>query len=152
MNKSVIVMFFISLFLWNCKNSTKKEIKVISKSKEKVVNVNPVLGSWTRSFKMSEALTATVNYTFWKDSLRYEMLGPMNMKYTIKKDTFLIDKNKWIGTKDNETYVVFIKNTTKEKVTLLKMKSKDLSTALKMSFPSDSARSKFSSWNTYNKK
>ena len=141
-----LLLATLSLLLINCTDSEKKNI---SKQTEAT---NPYIGNWTRSFAMSEESTAQITYSFFNDSISYEMKGPMQLNYTIKKDTFIQKENRWIGDKDGKTYVIFIKNTSKDKITLLKMQSKSIEDALKMPFPTDTTRSKFSSWNTYLKK
>ena len=147
MKKQILILSILSISLWNCNHAKKENITT-----KTTTSNNPYLGEWTRSFQMSEESTATVNYIFYNDSIQYEMKGPMNLNYSIKKDTFLVKGNRWIGKKGTDTYVIFIQPNSKEKITLLKMKSKDIATALKMPFPSDTARSKFSSWNIFNKK
>jgi len=147
MIKQLITLTIIIVLTFSCKNNTDKKVT----TKKTTIN-NPYLGSWSRDFQMSSEVTATVTYTFFNDSIQYQMKGPMNLNYTIKKDTFLIKENKWIGKKDQDTYAIFIKKDTEKSITLLKMKVKDKLSAIKMPFPSDTARSKFSSWNTYNKK
>lgn len=146
--KNHLLSLAIIVLLFSCKNSEKPSQDVPLKIETKDSKV--FSGIWTRSFAMSEKVTAEVTYTFLKDSIQYEMKGPMQLNYTLIKDTIV--NNRWIGDKKGETYVVFVKNKTKDKVTLLKMKSKDIESALTMPFPSDSAKSKFSSWNTYLKK
>ncbi len=146
MKKSIILLILIGLVITSCKKSEK--VNTVEKQTVKI----PFEGTWTRSFKMGENVEADVTYVISSDSIRYEMNGPMQMKYTIKKDTFLVKENKWIGSKDGTPYVIFVKNNTNEAITLLKMKLKTKAEGVSMAFPSDSARSKFSSWNTYNRK
>jgi len=138
MKKQLFILTIISLIIMSCSN--KKE--TIS---------DPYLGAWSRSFDLLDS-KAEVIYTFYNDKVQYEMQGGMSLKYIIKKDTFLINENKWIGNKDGETYVIFLKDKTDKEFTLLKLKTKDLTSALKMPFPADTAKSNFSSWNTFIKK
>ncbi len=109
----------------------------------------PHEGSWTRNFEIGADSTQYVYYTIWKDSIKYEMSGIMAMNYTIKMDTFIIADNRWIGILNDQSYVVFAKNITADSITLLKQKAKDRQTALIMPFPSDSATSRFTTWNVY---
>ena len=143
MKKSILLIFVTVLFAVSCKNNKKVELT------KKISNELTFAGSWTRSFEMGNGVAAKVTYNIWQDSIHYDMLGPMHMQYTIKKDTFIVSDNKWIGRKDNISYVIFAKNTSKDSISLLKMKVENMQKALEMKFPSDSARSKFSSWNTY---
>jgi len=142
MLKNVIIIIFSSIILFSCSNEKKK-------STDKIDSSNPYLGTWTRSFEMGPEVKAQVTYTFKDDEINYEMNGPMKLNYTIVKDTFLIKDKRFIGVKDSEMYVVFIKDDTKESLTILKMKVESKEKALNMPFPSAEARSKFSSWNTY---
>lgn len=145
MKTPLFLVLAISIVLISCNSENKSTPK-------KAITTNPYLGEWTRSFAMSAESTAQITYSFWKDSISYEMKGPMQLNYAIKKDTFVVKENRWIGDRDGVKYVVFIKDASKDKITLLKMKSESIEAALKMPFPSDSARSKFSSWNTFSKK
>lgn len=130
----------IIILIGCCKEEQKKESNQI-----------PFLGTWERSFSMGEA-TANITYTITEENINYGVKGPMDMSYTIKKDTFIANDNKWIGTSEGDQYVIFTKNITNKEITLLKLKAKNKQEALQMPFPSDSTRSKFSSWNSYQKK
>lgn len=148
MKKNLLFLAIISLVIVSCTKSEK--IKKSKEIKEEITKI-PFKGTWARNFKMGKGVEAKVTYTIFEDRIQYEMNGPMQMKYSIKKDTFLVKENKWIGTKSGTPYVIFIKNNTKEAITLLKMKLKTKEEGMTMPFPSDTARSKFSSWNTYKK-
>ena len=133
----------------SCKNN--KNEKITEKESVKSTDL-PFLGSWTRSFEMGNGVKANVTYTIYNDSIQYEMLGPMTMKYTLVKDAFVEKENRWVGKGNKSPYAIFFKNISKESITVLKMKVENKEKGLEMAFPSDSARSKFSSWNTYSKK
>ncbi len=109
----------------------------------------PHEGSWTRNFEIGKDSTQYVYYTIWKDSIKYEMSGIMAMNYTIKMDTFVVKDNRWVGILNKQSYVVFAKNITVDSITLLKQKAKDRQEALTLPFPSDSATSRFTTWNVY---
>jgi len=147
--KNLILLVFIMLFTFSCKTDKKVETK---KSEIKTNKELPFLGTWTRSFEMGNGVSAKVTYSVFKDSIQYEMLGPMTMKYTLVKDSFYPKDNRWIGKRGETPYAIFVKNISKDAITLLKMKVNNKEDAEIMPFPSDSARSKFSSWNTYQKK
>lgn len=146
MEKTGILLIAFALILVSCEKKAKKHIeKLVIETTDNI----SFTGKWTRSFEMGNDVSAKVIYDIWNDSIQYTMQGPMLMKYTIKKDTFVSKDNKWIGKKDGTSYVIFVKNTSKDSISLLKMKVESKSKALGMKFPSDTARSKFSSWNTY---
>ncbi len=147
MKKTGILLIVFVLVLVSCEKSARKSIKKITIT-ETSDNI-PFAGTWIRSFEMGNGVSAKVTYEILKDSIQYTMQGPMLMKYTIKKDTFIAKDNKWIGEKEGTPYVIFVKNASKDSISLLKMKVESKSKALEMKFPSDTARSKFSSWNTY---
>ena len=71
------------------------------------------------------------------------------MNYTIMKDTFVVEDNRWVGILNDQSYVIFAKNITTDSITLLKQKAKNRQEALTMPFPSDSATSRFTTWNVY---
>ena len=150
MKKTILFIALILLLATSCKNDKKE--KTTDQQTIKITNKIPFLGNWTRSFDMGNNINATVNYNIYQDSIQYEMLGPMNTKYTLVKDTFYPKDNRWIGKRGEIPYVIFVKNSSKDAITLLKMKVESKSKALSMPFPSDTARSKFSSWNTFKKK
>ncbi len=149
MKKTILILIAFTLLLFNCKENKVNKPVEVNDSKS---TVNPFLGSWSRSFEMGSGMSAKVDYIVSADSIQYVMNGPMVMKYTIKRDTLIANENKWIGTKGNEVYVIFTKNKSNDSITLLKMKVDSKLKAIEMKFPSDTARSKFSSWNTYYKK
>ncbi|MEE9348593.1 MAG: hypothetical protein V3U80_00945 [Flavobacteriaceae bacterium] len=149
--KKLSLLILFSLFiLIGCKKNDAP--KTTSESQVKPTKNNPFIGTWSRSFSMGQDVTAQVTYDFHKDSVVYNMAGPMNLKYTLKSDQFIAKDNRWIVKKDSIPYVIFAKNITDKSITLLKMKLKNKEEGLTMKFPADSARSKFSSWNVYLKK
>lgn len=150
MKKTILFTALIILLATSCKND--KKAQTADNQTTEIINEIPFLGSWTRSFDMGNNTNATVNYNIYKDSIQYEMLGPMNTKYTLVKDVFSPKGDRWVGKRGEIPYVIFVKNSSKDAITLLKMKVESKSKALLMPFPSDTARSKFSSWNTFKKK
>ncbi len=149
MKNLVIILILALTFTVSCKKT--ESVKIV-KSNDKTVTAIPFSGTWSRSFTMGKGVNANVSYTVFQDSIQYIMNGPMVMKYTLIKDVFSAKDNRWIGKRDETPYVIFLKNISKDSITLLKMKVESKEKALKMVFPSDTARSKFSSWNTYKKK
>ncbi len=150
MKNTGILLIIFALVLVSCQKSVKKNVEelIVTETSDDIL----FIGNWERSFEMGNGVSAKVTYSIWNDSIHYDMKGPMHMQYMIKKETFVPRDNKWIGKKDNTTYVIFVKNASKDSISLLKIKVESKSKALEMKFPSDTARSKFSSWNTYYKK
>lgn len=111
----------------------------------------PFKGTWSRAFSMGEGMEQEVSYSITDKEIVYAMKGAMPMEYSLIMDSFVSEDNRWIGTKGDETYVVFVKNITAESISLFKQKADSKDAALKMVFPSDTTRSKFTSWNVYNK-
>jgi len=143
MKKSILVLIILALIIVSCNKSESK--------KEKDSPNKPTIeGVWSRSFAMGKDVTAHVKYSFFNDSIVYNMNGPMKLNYTITKDSYL-NNNRWIGKSGETQYVIFIKDLSNKSLTLLKKKVKNREEAMTMKFPSDSARSQFSSWNTFMK-
>jgi len=150
-NKQIwIVLLVVLVNLTACKNQDKS--KTLGKEVHLTSTTIPFEGVWTREFQIGTDSIQKVIYKIYQDSIQYEMAGPMSIKYTMLKDTFLLKNNRWIGRLHDNTYVVFIKNNTKKSISLLKKQVKNREIALSMAFPSDTARSRFSSWNIFSKK
>lgn len=149
MKQITIFLVLILTITISCKNEKKD-----SKPKTETIKSTkiPFAGTWSRSFEMGKGVSANVTYNIYNDSIQYKMEGPMNMSYTLTKDSFITKDNRWIGKGNGSPYAIFFKNISKDSITVLKMKIENKEKGLKMPFPSDSARSKFSSWNTYTKK
>jgi len=147
MKKIVLFLVFITLVNVNCKNNkTASQVKAeASISSDKI----PFEGIWKRSFELAKDSVQQVFYRVWTDSIQYEMQGPLPIKYTIYKDTFISKENKWIGKLNKVPYVVFVKNITTDSVTLFKKQVENKAEAIQMNFPSENDSSHFSSWNTY---
>ena len=145
MKNSIFLLLIVGLIITSCnKKTSKKEITLDDKLS--------IEGVWSRSFAMGKDATAKVTYSIFKDSIVYEMAGPMKLNYTIIKDSSHNDDDRWIGNSGETQYVIFIKELSDKNITLLKKKVKSAEEAIKMKFPSDTARSQFSSWNTFLKK
>lgn len=152
MKKIIYSLVLILTVTISCKK--KDIINNVASPEKQIVKVTemPFQGTWSRSFAMGKGVDANVTYTIFQDSIQYLMKGPMNMKYTLLKDVFSAKDNRWIGKRNEMPYVIFFKNISKDSITILKMKVESKEKAMKMAFPSDTARSKFSSWNTFAKK
>ncbi len=148
--KKIILLLTIFLIFTSCKKTTSPK-NTVNINTEKPIDKVAFDGVWSRNFSMGNAVSATVTYEVFKDSIQYNMVGPMALKYAIIKDNSNTKKDRWIGNKGATPYVIFIKDLSSKSVTLLKMKTKSIEEAINMKFPSDSARSKFSSWNVYQK-
>ncbi len=131
-------------------NSSKEKTRINEKL---VISANlPFEGIWSRSFELGKDSIAHVYYRVWKDSIQYEMQGPLKVKYIMHKDTFISNDNRWVGKLNDVSYVIFLKNITKDSIVLFKKEVKNKSEAIQMNFPSKEEKSHFSSWNTYYKK
>ncbi len=145
-----LVLLVVIINLSACKNQDKN--KTIEKEASLTSNSISFKGVWTREFQIGTDSIQKVIYKIDQDSIQYEMAGPMSIKYTMLKDTFIQKDKKWIGKFEDKFYVIFIKNDTKKSISLLKKQVKNREVAIAMNFPSDTARSRFSSWNIFNKK
>jgi len=143
MKKYVLLVILSIIGITACENSKKTEVTL------KTDNTIPFEGTWGRSFELGVDSTQLVFYRIWEDSIQYEMKGPLNLNYTIQKDTFIAKDNRWIGNLHGNPYVIFVKNVTSDSIAIFKKEIKNKEEALKMSFPSDTAMSRFSPWNVY---
>lgn len=134
---------------------TEKEIQVTENNETNAVVVEtvdiPFKGTWSRAFSMGEGMDQEVSYSISDTEIVYAMKGSMPMEYSLVMDSFIAEDNRWIGNKGNDTYVIFVKNITSDSITLFKQKIDTKDAALNMVFPSDTTRSKFTSWNVYHK-
>lgn len=143
MKKYLLIVTMIVMGFTACENSKKTETTL------KTNNEISFEGVWSRSFDLGNDSIQDVFYRIWKDSIQYEMKGPLNLNYTLQKDTFLAKDNRWIGKLYEQDYVVFVKNVTSDSIAIFKKKIKSSAEGLSMPFPSDTAMSRFSPWNTY---
>lgn len=111
----------------------------------------PYLGEWTRNFDMGEGVTQHVFYRISEDHIEYEMQGAMSVKYELELDTFIASDNRWIGTRADDPYVIFVKNITTDSFALFKQKVESREEALGMAMPSDTASGRFTTWNVFQK-
>lgn len=137
----IVILSFIGITA--CENSKKTETKL------KKENTISFIGNWGRSFELGKDSTQLVFYRVWEDSIQYEMKGPLNLNYTLQKDTFIVKDNRWIGSLNDNPYVIFVKNVTSDSIAIFKKEIKNRDEALSMPFPSDTAMSRFSPWNVY---
>ena len=143
MKKYLLILILSIIGITACENSKKTETTL------KKDNTVPFIGNWGRSFELGKDSTQLVFYRVWEDSIEYEMKGPLNLNYTLQKDTFIVKDNRWIGKLHEENYVVFVKNITSDSIALFKKKTENKAEALSIPFPSDTATSRFSPWNVY---
>jgi len=149
--KCIGVLVFIGLFSYTNESSESKEdgIAILEVSFQDSVATIPFKGVWTREFSMGLDADQQVSYMIDDDKIEYKMKGSMSIEYTIKMDKFIVKDNRWIGKDGDQQYVIFVKNITKDSISLFKQKVKNLDEATSMSFPSDTQRSQFTSWNVY---
>jgi len=143
MKNFVFVIMILFIGITACDNSNKS--KKTSKNDSEI----SFIGTWTRSFEMGKDSLQFVYYRIWEDSIHYEMKGPLNLNYTIQKDTFLANENRWVGNLEGNPYVIFLKNISTDSITLFKENVKTQEEALKMPIPADTAKSRFSTWDVF---
>ncbi len=141
MKSYLLIVIFIGITA--CENSKKTETTL------KIDSTIPFEGTWGRSFELSKDSTQLVFYRIWEDSIQYEMKGPLNLIYTLQKDTFIVKENRWVGKLYEQDYVVFVKNITSDSIAIFKQKTKSIEESMSIPFPSDTATSRFSPWNVY---
>lgn len=139
----LLVVLILVIGITACENSVK------TKSTLETDKEIPFEGTWTRSFELGKDSLQFVYYRIWEDSIHYEMKGPLNLNYMIQKDTFLAKENRWVGNLEGNPYVIFLKNITADSITLFKENVKTKEEALTMSFPADTAKSRFSTWDVF---
>lgn len=155
-NNSIILVLIITSLIMSCTESPKENAQVIEDVNDAVTESItesgiPFLGTWSREFSMGEGMDQTVSYIVSDTEIMYKMVGARPMEYNIVLDEFNAKDNRWIGKKGDDTYVIFVKDITEESISLFKKKAANKEEALTIEFPSDTARSKFTSWNVYNK-
>ncbi len=144
MKKRYLFILLISIIGFTaCDNS--KKLKTTLESSNEI----PFQGTWSRSFELRKDSLQFVYYRVWEDSIHYEMEGPLSLNYTIHKDTFLTKENRWIGNLEGNPYVIFLKNISSDSITLFKENVETKEEALTMPFPSDTAKSRFSTWDVF---
>ena len=143
MKNYLLIVAIIVIGFAACENSKKTEISL--KTETKI----PFEGVWSRSFDLGNDSIQDVFYRIWDDSIQYEMKGPLNLNYTLQKDTFIAKDNRWVGKLYEQDYVVFVKNITSDSIAIFKQKTKSIEESMSIPFPSDTATSRFSPWNVY---
>lgn len=112
-----------------------------------------LIGGWKRDFYPVPDKHHVVEYTFYKDSVHYNLAGDVvNADYTLKKDTFLQGENRFIGhDKKGDFYVIFVENKS-DSIILFKEKVISLEEGLKFKKPAPEFKDNHSQgWNSYSK-
>ncbi len=143
--KPFYLMIVIAVIGFTACKSTDSEEKLQSRE---MISL-PFEGIWERSFELGKDSIEDVYYTITTDSIQYEMAGPLSVKYTIHKDTFISKNNQWVGKMNDVYFVIFVKNNSPDSITLFKQQFDDLEGALTRTLPADTVSGHFSSWNTY---
>ena len=143
MKKYVLLVILSIIGITACENSKKTETTL------KTDHTISFEGTWERSFDLGNDSIQDVFYRIWEDSIQYEMKGPLNLNYTLQKDTFISKDNRWVGKLYEQDYVVFVKNITSDSIAIFKQKTKSIEESMSIPFPSDTATSRFSPWNVY---
>ena len=110
------------------------------------------LGTWEREFKVMTKLH-TANYQIYQDSIKYQLTGLIGKaNYLIKRDTFLLKTNRFIGhTKENQYYLILFKNITENSISIYKQKINSVSEGLTILIPNDTTTQNHG-WNLFYKK
>lgn len=117
-------------------------------------NEEPKLnGHWARQFEVGAKQLHTAEYFIYQDSIRYTLNGPIGKaNYLIKRDTFLLETNQFIGhTEENQYYLLFLKNITKDSISIYMQKTNNVVDALQITIPNDTITQNHG-WNTFHKK
>lgn len=146
-----ITIAFLSYSFFDADITLKETPLVIEKTASITSSELPFLGTWSRAFSMGEGVEQKVSYIIDNESIKYVMTGAMPMSYEIVMDTFVSSDNRWIGHKGETPYVIFVKDIEEGSINLFKKKVASIEEGLSTGFPSDTTRSKFTSWNVYQK-
>lgn len=140
MNKIILLLVIIS---FACSNDDG----IINNSK--VDNI-PFTGTWKREFSAGEGNNHEVFYHIYQDSIRYILNGPVgNANYVMKRDTFLLKNNRYIGhTSNNQHFLIFVKEHKGDSISIYKKKVKSISEGLAESIPATDDTSNHG-WNIY---
>lgn len=112
-----------------------------------------LIGGWKRDFYPVPDKHHVVKYTFYKDSVHYDLMGDVvNTNYTLIKDSFISEENRFIGhDRKGDFYVVFVENQT-DSILLFKEKVISLEEGLKFKKPAPDFKENHSQgWNRYSK-
>lgn len=136
-----VVLVFIS-----CNNDDNTPIE--KKSRDQIT----FTGTWERQFEPVPGNTHTADYFIYQDSIRYTLTGNVgNANYVMKRDTFLMKNNRFIGhTNENKYYLIFVKNITDNSLMLYKQEVESINEGLSIDVPADDTTENHS-WNTYQK-
>ena len=151
-----VYYFFVTIsmiaLLGACQNTATNDAKeTVETTAVEVAPSIPYLGEWTRGFDMGEGVTQHVFYKITEDRIEYKMQGAMSVKYELELDTFIAADNRWIGTRADDPYVIFVKDITTDSFALFKQKVESREEALGMTMPSDTASGRFTTWNVFHK-
>lgn len=109
-------------------------------------------GTWERQFEPVPGSTHTADYFIYQDSIRYTLTGNLgNADYVMKRDTFLMENNRFVGhTDENQYYLIFVKNLTDDSLTLYKQEVENIEEGLSIGVPADDTTENHG-WNSYQK-
>ncbi|MEN8248965.1 MAG: hypothetical protein ABFS32_08535 [Bacteroidota bacterium] len=142
--KNIILFAVILILFSSCSNKEKAHEEVSNESTSVTYE-----GTWKRSFELGVDTLQYVTYNIMNDSIQYIMEGPLPIKYTMYKDTFITKDNRWIGNLGDDYYTVFVKYYNADSISLFKQQFETREEALTRAYPSDTVSGHFSSWYTY---
>ena len=127
-----------------CKSSANSENEKVS---------IPFTGQWERKFNTGPDNVQHVVYSVFDDSIRYTMTGLIQSDYLLKRDTFILSDNRFIGHDSDDRYFLIFVKEFGDSLSLYKQEVEDSRAGLSVEFPSDSVeQAHFGGWNTFHKK
>lgn len=112
----------------------------------------PFQGKWQRQFEAGPGNPHTVSYLIENDKIRYVLTGVIgNADYTMVRDTFLMENNRFIGhTSDNHYYVLFTKDVSDNHITVYKKEVENVTEGLNEPLPAPD-NTENHGWNVFEK-
>ena len=127
MNKLLIFFWLLLISIISCNNKTTVTKNSFSHDK------NMLLGKWEREFETLPGKDHTASYTFTEDKITYELKGSTNAYYILIQDTFIKEKNFFIGhVKNGVHYLIAIKDNNDNSINLHKEIVENLEEGLKI--------------------
>lgn len=158
MKNTLLLTIMIALAFVACENTetaTTPEATTETTETHVATGEIPSLeGEWTRSFQFGKGpdSAAHIFYRIGADSIQYEMQGMMPLQYTLQIDSFIAADNRWLCTRGDASYVVFIQPWSSDSINIFKKKVDNRAAGLEMSIPGAEAKSRFTSWNVFYRK
>lgn len=112
-----------------------------------------LIGGWQRDFYPAPGKRHVVEYAFYKDSVHYHLAGDLvNAQYTLLKDAFIPNGNRFVGHDGNGDFYVIFVETAPDSILLYKEKVSSIEDGLKYKKPGMEFKGNHSQgWNSYKK-